>query len=123
MKRFYIKLFIVGLLSLSVFAYVYYNTVHDSDVFQTVQQRIEQKTKATKPLIFNDMRIAQRFEQSKGEMLRVCGDFQYSLVGNKQAFVAIVSISNNKISSAGQILLADSEFTRSSIRTLCAEQR
>ncbi|KLN95832.1 hypothetical protein [Moellerella wisconsensis] len=122
MKRFYIKLFIVGLLSLSVFAYVYYNTVHDSDVFQIVKQRIEQKTKATKPLIFNDMRIAQRLEQSKGEMLRICGDFQYSTAGNKQAFVAIVNISNNKISSGGQILLADSEFTRSSIYTLCAEQ-
>lgn len=122
MKRFYIKLFIVGLLSLSVFAYVYYNTVHDSDVFQIVKQRIEQKTKATKPLIFNDMRIAQRLEQSKGEMLRVCGDFQYSTAGNKQAFVVIVNISNNKISSGGQILLADSEFTRSSIYTLCAEQ-
>ncbi|UNH37682.1 hypothetical protein [Moellerella wisconsensis] len=122
MKRFYIKLFIVGLLSLSVFAYVYYNTVHDSDVFQIVKQRIEQKTKATKPLIFNDMRIAQRLEQSKGEMLRICGDVQYSTAGNKQAFVAIVNISNNKISSGGQILLADSEFTRSSIYTLCAEQ-
>nr|WP_314263714.1 hypothetical protein [uncultured Moellerella sp.] len=122
MKRLYIKLFFVALLLGGVFVYGYFNSVHDGDIFRGVEQKIQQRLSAQPGLTFKNMRIAQRETHSKGEAVRVCGDFQLPNVVKLTPFAVTVNITDTEFTVSDQMIIAENSFTETAISKLCTKK-
>lgn len=122
LKRLYVKLFFVALLLGGVFIYGYFNSVHDNDIYQGVEQKIQQRLSAQPGLIFKNMRIAQREKHSKGEAVRVCGDFNSPNATKLTPFAVTVNITDAEFTVSDQMIIAENNFTETAISKLCTKK-